>query len=335
LSPGVSVIVPVYNSEGTLRELVARVGAVLDGIGGPHEMVLVNDGSRDGSWGAIEALCREHPWVRGIDLMRNQGQENALLCGIRAASFDTAAIIDDDLQNPPEEIPRLLARLAEGFDVVYGRPHEEQHGLWRDLASLVTKVVLRSAMGAEHARDVTAFKAFRTHLRGAFADYRSPHVSIDVLLTWGTQRFGAIRVRHDPRSVGRSNYTFRKLATHAINMATGFSVVPLQLASLTGLAFSLLGFAMLVYVLVDYFVRGNPVPGFPFLASLVALFSGAQMFALGIIGEYLARIYLNSTGRHPYAVRTSIGEVAGTKECGATGGNELPDEQLTVGAGHD
>ena len=155
-----------------------------------------------------------------------------------------------------------------------------------------------------------------------------------MLLTWGTQRFGAIRVRHDPRSVGRSNYTFRKLATHAINMVTGFSVVPLQLASLTGLAFSLLGFAMLVYVVVDYFVRGNPVPGFP-VPGVVGRAFPAQMFALGIIGEYLARIYLNSTGRHPYAVRTSIGEAAGSKGNATTGGNELPDEQMTVSAGQD
>ena len=227
----------------------------------------------------------------------------------------------------------MLEKLREGLDVVYGTPHEEQHGLWRDLASVVTKVVLRSAMGAEHARDVTAFKVFRTQLREAFADYGSPHVSIDVLLTWGTQRFGAIKVRHDPRSVGRSQYTFRKLVNHAINMATGFSVVPLQVASLTGLAFSLVGFALLIYVLVDYTLYGNPVPGFPFLASLVALFSGAQMFALGIIGEYLARVYMVSTGRRPYTVRRSIGGASVRNDGGTDAAAEERDEPAAVGAG--
>ena len=303
LCHGISVVVPVYNSAATLDALIARLGPVLTKMNCPFEAVLVNDGSPDKSWETVERLCGHHPWIRGIDLMRNNGQENALLCGIRAARFDVIATIDDDLQNPPEDIPRLVARLEEGFDVVYGRPEKEQHGLFRDLASIITKLVLQNAMGATNARNVTAFKVFRTQLREAFAQYQSPHVSIDVLLTWGTQRFDAITVGHDPRTVGQSNFTFRKLVHHAINMLTGFSVVPLQLASLTGFAFSLFGFAAMVYVLVDYFVRGDPVPGFPFLAALIAIFSGAQMFALGIIGEYLARIHLRSMDRLPYAVR--------------------------------
>jgi undecaprenyl-phosphate 4-deoxy-4-formamido-L-arabinose transferase len=314
LPRGISVVVPVYNSEATLDALIARLGPVLESMGRPYEAVLVNDGSRDNSWGAIERLCAAHPWIHAIDLMRNHGQENALLCGIRAAKYDITATIDDDLQNPPEDIPRLVAKLEEGFDVVYGRPQQEQHGLFRDLASIITKLVLQEAMGAENARHVTAFKVFRTELRDSFSQYRSPHVSIDVLLTWGTQRFGALTVGHDPRTIGQSNFTFRKLITHAINMLTGFSVVPLQLASLTGFAFSLFGFAAMVYVLLDYFVRGDPVPGFPFLAALVAIFSGAQMFALGIIGEYLARIHLRSMDRRPYTVRRQIGSSAETPD---------------------
>ena len=305
LPHGISIVVPVYNSHDTLENLIARLGPALEAVARPYEVVLVNDGSRDASWSVIETLAGRNDWVRGIDLMRNHGQENALLCGIRAATFDTIATIDDDLQNPPEEIGRLLAELETGYDVVYGTPEREQHGLWRDAASIVTKFVLQQAMGAKNARNVTAFKVFRTQLRQAFSQYRSPHVSIDVLLTWGTQRFSAITVRHDPRVMGQSNFTFRKLAHHAINMVTGFSVIPLQIASLIGFAFSIFGFAALAYVLLDFFFRGDPVPGFPFLAAIVAIFSGAQMFALGIIGEYLARIHLRSMERQPYTVRRS------------------------------
>jgi glycosyltransferase involved in cell wall biosynthesis len=325
LPPGISVVVPVYNSEATLPDLIARLRPVLEGMGGSYEVVLVNDGSRDNSWGVIERLCRENPWVLGIDLMRNQGQENALLCGIRAARYDTAATIDDDLQNPPEEIPRLLSKLQEGFDVVYGTPEKEQHGLFRDLASIITKLVMQEAMGARNARNVTAFKVFRTQLRDAFSRYRSPHVSVDVLLTWGTQRFGTLTVRHDPRTVGQSNFTFRKLVTHAINMLTGFSVVPLQLASLMGLAFAFLGLLVLLYVVLDFIFRGDPVPGFPFLAALVAIFSGAQLFAIGIIGEYLARIHLRSMDRQPYTVRKSIGAAhpGDQQDAGAEGKSNL------------
>ena len=147
LPPGVSVVVPVYNSEQTLGPLAERLEPVLRGRGGAFELVLVNDGSRDGSWGVIDGLAAARPWVRGIDLMRNHGQHNALLCGIREARFDTVLTIDDDLQNPPEEIPVLLAKLDEGFDVVYGTPQKEQHGLWRDLASQITKLVLQEGDG--------------------------------------------------------------------------------------------------------------------------------------------------------------------------------------------
>ena len=298
------MIVPVYNSELTLDELVRRIHDAVESTGRSYELVLVNDGSADGSWAAIERLSRDNAWVHGVDLMRNHGQENALLCAIRSATYDIAVTLDDDLQNPPEEIPRLLAAL-DGHDVVYGTPEREQHGLWRDMASRVTKLVLQQAMGVKAARNVTAFKAFRTQLRDAFSEFRSPYVSIDVLLTWGTQRFGAVTVRHDPRKQGRSHFTLRKLMTHAINLVTGFSVVPLQLASLVGFAFALLGLVTLVYVVAEYFIRGDPVPGFPFLAALVAIFSGAQMFAIGVMGEYLARVHLRSMERRPYTIRRS------------------------------
>ncbi|MBL8055803.1 MAG: glycosyltransferase family 2 protein, partial [Anaerolineales bacterium] len=272
------------------------------------EVILVNDGSRDRSWDVIEALAAERPWLRGLNLMRNYGQHNALLCGIRAAAFDIVVTLDDDLQNPPEEMGRLLAKLAEGCDVVYGTPQHEQHGLWRDLASQVTKLALQSAMGAQTARQVSAFRAFRTQLRAAFERYQGPFPSIDVLLTWGTARFAAVPVRHDPRTVGKSNYTLRKLITHALNMMTGFSVLPLQAASLVGFAFTIFGLLVLIYVIGRYFLEGGSVPGFPFLASVIAIFSGAQLFALGIIGEYLARMHFRMMDRPAYTVRARTSE---------------------------
>jgi glycosyltransferase involved in cell wall biosynthesis len=308
--PGISVVVPVYNSAATLPALIDRIGSAMKASGRPFEAVLVNDGSADGSWPAIEKLSRQTPWLRGIDLMRNSGQENALLCGIRAARHELIATIDDDLQNPPEEIDRLAEKLDEGFDVVYGTPKQEQHGLWRDTASVLTKLLMRHLLGVKHARDVTAFKVFRTSLRDAFADYRNPYVSIDLLLTWGTDRFGAITVRHDERTVGRSQFTLRKLVRHALTMITGFSVIPLRIASLMGFAFSLLGLVVLAYVVVEFLVRGSPVPGFPFLAAIISIFSGAQMLALGIIGEYLARVHMHSLGRAPYTVRQTSAPIA-------------------------
>src|ERR1700704_3259953 len=155
----VSVVVPVYNSEDSLQELVDRVAKVLGSREREYELVLVNDGSRDRSWELICDLAHRHRWVSGINLMRNFGQHNALLCGIRVARYEVIVTIDDDLQNPPEEIPALLEKLAEGFDVVYGTPRKETHGLLRDLASRITKITLQKAMGSETARSVSAFRA--------------------------------------------------------------------------------------------------------------------------------------------------------------------------------
>ncbi|HEX5324297.1 MAG TPA: glycosyltransferase family 2 protein [Capsulimonadaceae bacterium] len=301
-----SIVIPVYNSEAILPELIRRLSEVLPALADRYEVLLVNDGSRDDSWKAIRELAGPYSFVRGISLMRNYGQHNALLCGIRSARFPVTVTMDDDLQHPPEELHKLLEKLAEGYDVVYGKPQRERHGLWRDLASHVTKMALQSAMSVEVARDVSALRAFRTFLRDGFAQYSSPFVSIDVLLTWSTTRFASVPVRHEPRLSGQSNYTFWKLVTHAVNMMTGFSTKPLQMASVVGFAFTAFGFLVLIFVIARYLIYGSVVPGFPFLASIIAIFSGAQLFALGIIGEYLARMHFRTMDRPTYAIREDI-----------------------------
>jgi undecaprenyl-phosphate 4-deoxy-4-formamido-L-arabinose transferase len=237
--------------------------------------------------------------------MRNYGQHNALLCGIRAARGDFIVTMDDDLEHQPEEIPRLFARLQEGFDVIYATPEHEQHGLWRAIASRITRLALRSAAGASVARNVSAFRVFRTELRDAFAGYQAPFVSIDVLLTWATNRFGAVKIPFKPRWSGSSTYTFGKLVRHALDMMTGFSTAPLQLASLIGFGCTLFGLVVLVFVVGRYFLEGS-IPGFPFLASIIAIFSGAQLFALGVIGEYLARMHFRTMNRPAYAIRAAV-----------------------------
>lgn len=311
LPDGLSVVVPVFNSAATLPVLVQQLAPVLMGLQRPFELILVDDGSRDSSWEIVQALARQHSWIRGIGLMRNYGQHNALLAGLRAARFSIAATMDDDLQHPPEELTKLLGRLEqEMLDVVYGAPWEQPHEVWRALASRITKLALSSIMGADIASQVSAFRVLRTALRAGFSGYDGPFVSLDVLLVWTTTRFGSVRVAHRPRAAGKSNYTFRKLVQHSLTMMTGFSVRPLQLSSLLGFAFSLFGLAVLAYVVVRFVIEGGSVPGFPFLASIIAIFSGAQMFALGIMGEYLARMHFRTMNRPPYVIRS---ETAGSE----------------------
>lgn len=304
--PGISVVVPVYNSAPTISELVSRLEAVISKLHESFEIVLVNDGSKDESWAAIAQVAQTHSSVRGICLSRNYGQHSALLCGIRAAHFDVVVTLDDDLQHPPEEIPHLIKALVPGVDVAYGVPVDLPHAAWRNLTSRAVKWMLGGVMRAQGVQRASAFRALRTSLRDGLKDFHGPDVSIDVLLSWVTTRFTTIIVDHQPRKQGRSNYTFWKLVEHALASWFGFSTAPLRLAVLLGFAFTLFGLAVLTYVIVTSLVRGSQ-SGFPFLASTIAIFGGVELFAIGIVGEYLARLFSRSSGRPTYVIRTTEG----------------------------
>jgi undecaprenyl-phosphate 4-deoxy-4-formamido-L-arabinose transferase len=321
-----SIIVPVYNSENNLEMLITRLRGVLPGLASSYEVVLVNDGSRDASWTCICSLAEVHPWIRGMNLMRNYGQHNALLCGIRAARGDVIVTLDDDLQHPPEEIHKLLNKLAEGFDVVYGSPRVLPHSWGRNLFSRFTKRTLAYVMGLRTVQDIGSFRAFHSKLRLAFEGYRNPNVLIDVLLSWGTARFGVVQVEEEQRSLGHSNYNFLKLFQVAMKVLTGFSTLPLRITSIIGFLFTLFGLLIFLYVLVISFTAGS-IPGFPFLASIISIFSGTQLFALGIIGEYLARIFDRSMDRPAYV----IGETTIAREGLALAGERIEHSQKAVG----
>lgn len=307
LDISISFVVPVYRSAESLPELHRRIVAAFGHLELGIELIFVEDCGGDRSWQVIQSLAMLDDRVRGFQMSRNYGQHNALLCGIREAKGDVTVTLDDDLQHPPEEIHKLLHKLHQGVDVVYGPPEQEQHGIVRDLASQITKLALQRAMGASNARSVSALRVFKTRLRDGFAQYRSPNVNIDVLLTWASSNFSSVRVSHDIRKFGKSGYTTRKLLLHALNMMTGFSTRPLQLASLLGFSFAAFGFIVLAYVLIGWLLRGSAVPGFAFLASMIAIFSGAQMMALGIIGEYLARMHSRAMEQPTYLVANKTG----------------------------
>ncbi len=303
----------MHRAEQSLPLLLPRLTSALQAIVPDYEIILVDDGSPDASWPVIAAAAREDAHIRGFRLMRNFGQHNALLVGIRAARFQYIVTLDDDLQNPPEEIARLVECLTADVDVVYGSPISEQHSLWRSAASRITKYALEEAMGTPAARSVSSFRVFRTDLRRAFEQFQSPDLTIDVLLTWATSRFAAVRVRHEPRSQGRSNYTFGRLVQHAINMITGFTSRPLRIASMVGFLFTIFGFVVFAVVVIRFLAGGNSVPGFPFLASIIAIFAGVQLLILGIMGEYVARMHFRLMDRPTYVVgeRTDDDSAAG------------------------
>lgn len=301
--PTISVIIPVYNSEKSLPDLLAALTDELPKITSAFEIIMINDGSKDNSWEVINNLITKFKHVSAINLMRNFGQHNALLCGIRQANYDLVVTLDDDLQHDPALISVLIDKLNEGYEVVYGAPLAERHGVWRDFASVITKATLSTVMNAKSARHVSAFRIFYTYLRDAFANYQGPSVSLDVLLTWGTSKFGYVEVPHRKREIGKSNYNFRKLVVHALNLLTGFSTIPLRLATGVGFLFLFFGLIILFYVLIRFLIQGGVVPGFTFLASVIVIFSGVQLFTLGIMGEYMARMHFRLMDKPTYTIK--------------------------------
>lgn len=298
-----SVVVPVYRGEKLVGPLVERLSNALPGFAEKYEIILVNDGSPDGSWGVIEGLTKKYKHVRGIRLLRNFGQHNATLCGIRQAQYEVIITMDQDLQHPPEQIPLLLAELDKGFDVVYGSPKKLPQGFLRNLLTANIKRILSNIMGVPSVRNISAFRAFPAHLRSAFDNFQSPNMIIDVLLSWGTTRFTSIQV--DIAEARNSNYNFAALVDMSLLILVGYSTKPLRLASWIGFMMTLFGIGVFLYVMIVYFVEGS-LPGFPFLSSIIALFSGAQLFTLGIFGEYLARMFDRSMDRPTYVIQGSV-----------------------------
>ena len=295
----ISVVIPVYNGAATIGELAERLEKSLESICEKFEVIMVNDGSLDGSWAEIKKLCRKHKWLTGIDLMKNVGQHNALLCAIRSAQYEYVVTMDDDLQHPPEEIQKMLGRLLEGFDVVYGIDPGINHSAIRSLASRCLKLLLSRAMNEPSLGKISAFRIFRTRLRESFESFSGEAVCIDALLTWGARKSGHVPVNICRRLNGSSNYRPATLFRQALNI---FQAFPLKLMSMIGLFFVLIGVALLGFILTNYFLHGSVVPGFAFLGSIIVLFSGVQLLSLCVMGEYVSRIYASVANRPPYCI---------------------------------
>jgi glycosyltransferase involved in cell wall biosynthesis len=295
----VSIVVPVYRSTASLHPLVIRLEEAL--VGREFEIILVDDGSPAATWGIAADLAMTHTSVRAIRLGRNFGQHNALIAGIRSAQHAVIVTMDDDLQNPPEEVPRLLAALGPSVDVVYGVSSNVAQTAWRRFGSSLARRII-SRLGAVNVTQMSSFRVIRRDLRESFPEDLGPSVSLDAMLSWVTERFETIEVEHVDRQDGKSNYSASRLVRFALDVTTGYSAVPLQIALTLGLATAAFGVAVLAYVLIRFAVSGTSVAGFPFLASIIAIFSGVQLLTLGVIGEYLARMHFRIMRKPTYVI---------------------------------
>jgi len=266
-----------------------------------HEIILVDDGCPSHIWQEIESMASDT--VRGIRLARNYGQHAAVLAGVREARFSTVVTIDDDLQNPPEEIPKLLDALAPDVDVVYGRCSVmAQSRLRRGLSHLGLRLISRLSHTVTPFQ-MTSFRAFRTDVRSTFGDYTGPETSFDALLSWSAANIAIVETDHLPRVLGKSNYTFRKLVAVFSRELISYSTLPLRVATLIGLFISVLSCISLAYVVINALVYEDDVPGFAFIASSLSIFAGVQMLLLGIIGQYIGQTHARVMRKPGYVVK--------------------------------
>jgi undecaprenyl-phosphate 4-deoxy-4-formamido-L-arabinose transferase len=299
-----SIVVPVYRSAPTLRLFTSRLLGVLESVTPDFEVIFVDDGSPDEAWEILSQLQAEHPeQIVAVQLMRNFGQHNALMCGFRTARGRLVVTMDDDLQNPPEEIPKLVATMLEGnFDLVYGNPHgAKRQASWRNLGSLVINAFYRKVFHS--SIPISSFRIIRRELLEAIFSYNLNYTFVDGLLAWNTQRIGEVTVEHHPRAVGRSNYSLARLLILTLNLFTNFSLIPLQVVSAIGFWAAIAGFLTALVFLLLYLISSITVPGFASIIISILVMGGIQLIALGIMGEYIGRLHMNVNRKPQYTVR--------------------------------
>jgi len=301
----VSVVVPVFNSAATLVELVDGLREAL-AERYALEVVLVNDGSADGSGAVCRDLAGRHPWVRFVDLARNFGEHNAVMAGLCHASGDCAVVIDDDLQNPPGEVSKLVEKLREGHDVVFARYARKQHSGLRNLGSRFNNAAASLLLHKERGLYLSSFKALNRFLIDEITRYDGPYPYVDGLILRVTRRYATQLVEHRARSQGRSNYTLARLLALWLDMFTNFSILPLRVASFAGLGFSLIGFVLAVAFALERLRNPDLPAGWASIAVILLMVSGVQLFALGVIGEYVGRLFLKDNGSPMFVARETV-----------------------------
>ena len=302
--PKYSVVVPVYRSERTLSVLRERIDAVFKKIDQNYELILVEDCGGDNSWEIMKEMHKNHPEVKCVRLSRNFGQHNALVCGFKLARGKYIITMDDDLQNPPEEIPKLI-EVIEKFDtdVVCGIPDSRKHSTWRNFGSHFFLKIISNIFGKDQRFRLSSFRIIRSDIAKHVSAFPTPNPVVGALLMKVTERFETISVKHSPRFVGKSTYTPIKLFRHFLNGILYHSDFPLKAVSVMGVSCLLLSILLSIYYLLRYLTGNIGVSGWTTIVLLILFFSGIGMFSMGLVGEYLLRIIQEVKGIPAYIIR--------------------------------
>jgi glycosyltransferase involved in cell wall biosynthesis len=300
----ISFVIPCYRSQDTIAGVVADIEATMTTRSGyDHEIILVNDGSSDDTMAAIAALAKANPRVVGVDLMRNFGQASAIMAGYHYVTGDLVINLDDDGQTDPHELFKLVDRMADGFDVVYARYDSKKHNAFRNFGSRVNDHMADHLIGKPRELIFTSYFCATRKVIDEVIRYDKSYPYIDGLIMRVTKSVGDVPIHHKARETGTSGYTFGKLLSMWMDGFTAFSVKPLRVATIMGFFIALAGFIYGIYTIVMQFVDPSEVSGWPSLISAVVFLGGMIMILLGLVGEYVGRIYISMNNAPQYIVR--------------------------------
>jgi glycosyltransferase involved in cell wall biosynthesis len=300
----ISIVIPVYNARlsiaGLVNELIAKIT-----VHYVMEVILVNDFSSDGSHQECLKLHEAHKGiVKYISLAKNFGEHNAVMAGLNKATGEHVVIMDDDFQNPVTEVIKLIDHaVSNDFDVVYTYYSEKKHGMWRNLGSRINNAMANILLKKPRDLYLSSFKCLNRFIVSEIIKYDLPYPYIDGLILRSTASIGKIRVDHQERQQGRSGYTLLRLIKLWSNMFTSFSVIPLRISIFVGLFFALTGFLFGVYSVIEHFIVPNLPPGFSLTITAIFVFAGIQLISLGMIGEYIGRIFISQNKQPQYTIK--------------------------------
>ncbi len=307
-APYISVIIPVFNEEENLRELGERLLSTLTALGRPFEIIFVDDGSTDQSWQLLSRLHQEHPkQVRALQFHRNFGQHQAIFAGFQAARGEIMVTLDADLQNPPEEIPRLVAKIEEGYDTVGGWRENRQDSFLRKLPSLVVNYVMSRVTGVKLRDYGCMLRAYRREVVDSINQCQESSSFIPALANLFSHRVVEIPVGHAERERGKSKYSLLKLLRLNVDFMTGFSNFPIHVVGILGICIALLGMGFGAFLFLRRLLLGPEVEGVFTLFAILFVFVGLNTFALALVGEYVGRIYREVRGRPRFVIRQTLG----------------------------
>ena len=305
----VSFVIPCYRSAQTIGKVVEEISVTLERSKQyRYEIILVNDASPDNTFEVIRSLCEKRKEICGVNLARNFGQHAALMAGFRYAHGDIIVCLDDDGQTPAEEVPKLLARLEEGYDVVYARYEIKKHSAFRNFGSHVNEWMTRVMLGKPKELYLSSYFAVKRFIVDEMLRYTNPYPYVIGLVLRATKNITNVDVKHRERQVGTSGYTIGKLLALWFNGFTAFSIKPLRVATAIGAFSAIAGFLYGIYTIVKKLVNPNVVIGFSSLMSAMVFIGGMVMLMLGIIGEYIGRIYISMNNSPQYVIRECIDE---------------------------